>query len=125
MKILIAEDDATTALLLQRTLTKGGYDVTVARDGIDALAAIKHKPFDALITDWMMPRMDGIELIRQVRTIVKSDMIIIVITALDSVKAKAHALEAGANDYLARPYQLSRRLQKSIGELSCSQAPAT
>ncbi len=111
MKILIAEDDATSALLLQRTLTKGGYDVTVARDGIDALAAMKQKPFDALITDWMMPRMDGIELIRQVRTIVKPDMIIIVITALDSVEAKAHALEAGADDYLAKPYQLRKVLK--------------
>ena len=96
MKILIAEDDATSALMLQRTLTKGDYDVTVARDGIDALAAIKQKPFDALVTDWMMPRMDGIELIRQVQTIVKPVPVIIVVTALDSVEAQAHALEAGA-----------------------------
>ena len=108
MKILIAEDDATSALLLQRTLIKGGYDVTVARDGIEALAAIKQKPFDALITDWMMPCMDGIELTRQVRAIVN---VIIVITALDSVEAKAHALEAGADDYLAKPYQLRKVLE--------------
>ena len=105
MKILIAEDDATSALMLQRTLTKGDYDVTVARDGIDALAAIKQKPFDALVTDWMMPRMDGIELIRQVQTIVKPVPVIIVVTALNSVEAQAHALEAGADDYLVKPYQ--------------------
>ena len=108
MKILIAEDDETSALMLQRTLTKGGYDVTVAHDGIEALAAIKQKPFDALVTDWMMPRMDGIELTRQVRAIVN---VIIVITALDSVEARAHALEAGADDYLAKPYQLRKVLE--------------
>ena len=124
MNILIAEDDATSARVLQRALTKGGYDVTVARDGIDALAAMKQKSFDALLTDWMMPRMDGIELIRQVRRTADPVPVIIVVTALVSDTARIHALEVGADDYLAKPYQLRKVLELLENCLARKHQPA-
>lgn len=110
MKILIAEDDLTSAHLLHRTLLKAGHFVAVARDGKQALLALQqagqaHAPFDALLTDWMMPEMDGIELIRRARTLPGPVPAIMVLTTLSSEQARSHALQAGADDYLAKPYE--------------------
>ena len=114
MKILVAEDDTTSALILKRILTKAAYDVTIAHNGPEALVAIKKVAFDVILTDWMMPEMDGIELIRQVRQTVLPVPIIIVITALVSSEARIHALAAGADDYLGKPY-LAKELLDLLG----------
>lgn len=103
MRVLVAEDDATSRLVLERALVKGGYSVEVSRDGSEALERLKRESFDILMTDWMMPQMDGIELIRQVRTSVKPVPVIIMTTALASAEARAHALRSGADDFLAKP----------------------
>lgn len=117
MKILIAEDDHTSALLLTRTLESDGFTVVSTKDGSEALEAIRQQTFDALITDWMMPHMDGISLVRRVRAELDTPPPILVVTALSSLDAKAHALDAGADDYLAKPYQpqeILRRLRNCI-----------
>ena len=117
MKILIAEDDPTSAMLLERTLESDGYKVVATLDGAQALAAIRRETFDALITDWMMPNMDGISLVRRVRAEFDVPPPILVVTALSSADAKLHALDAGADDYLAKPYQpheILRRLRSCI-----------
>lgn len=117
MKILIAEDDRTSALLLARTLESDGFTVVSTQDGTEALEAIRRQTFDALITDWMMPHMDGISLVRRVRAELDTPPPILVVTALSSQDAKAHALDAGADDYLAKPYQpqeILRRLRNCI-----------
>src|SRR4051812_10014676 len=105
-KILIAEDDPASALLLQRALMRSGYAVSVAPNGREALQLLEREAFDALLTDWMMPELDGIELIRRVRTSIKPTPAIMLITALDSEQTRTCAVQAGADDYLTKPYQI-------------------
>ena len=112
MKILIAEDDPTSAMLLSRTLEGDGYEVVSTADGVQALATLRAQSFDAVLTDWMMPNMDGISLVRRVRVEFETPPPILVITALSSDDAREHALEAGADDYLAKPYQPNDILQR-------------
>lgn len=112
MKILIAEDDPTSALLLKKTLENDGYEVVTTSDGAQALDALRRDEFDAVLTDWMMPNMDGISLIRRARSEFESPPPMLVITALSSGDARKHAIDAGADDYLAKPYQPQRILQR-------------
>lgn len=105
LKILIAEDDQTSAALLQRLLMKAGHSVTAAGDGAQALAQLAREPVDAILTDWMMPNMDGIELVRRVRRQIRPVPIIVVVTALNADEARNYALDAGADDYLTKPYR--------------------
>lgn len=104
-KILIAEDDGTSALLLERTLVKAGHEVKRAADGVEALELALASRYDALLTDWMMPRMDGLRLITELRGRLKHMPLVMVITALTSTEARHQALETGADDYLAKPYR--------------------
>ncbi len=125
-QVLVVEDELTNAILLKRVLGKAGYDVTVANNGLDALGLIDSHSFDAILTDWMMPRMDGIELIQTIRNRGGKSPLIIMITALVSENARSYSLESGADDYIAKPLDidelltrlqdaLERRLQKMPG----------
>ncbi len=111
-RILVAEDELTNALLLKRLLSKSGYDPIVTHNGVDALKKIEKEEFDVLLTDWMMPRMDGIELIRRVRERVKSLPLIIMVTALVSESAKNYSLDSGADDYVAKPIDVEELLTR-------------
>src|SRR5262245_28826663 len=103
MKILLAVDDPSQALVAARALRQALHTVVVAVDGGEALEMLGREPFDALVTEWMLPRLDGIELIRRVRVTVRPVPVIVVVTALASHEARAHALDAGADDYVALP----------------------
>ena len=105
-KILVAEDELTSSLLLKRLLTKLGYLVVVAHNGTDAFKHIQKERFDIVLTDWMMPQMDGIELIRRIREDIHPTPIIIMITALVSESSKNYALESGADDFVAKPIDI-------------------
>lgn len=109
-KILVAEDELTNSILLKRLLTKAGYSVVVANNGMDAFSHLEREHFDALLTDWMMPNMDGIELIRKVRETMTQIPLIIMITALVSEGARSYALESGADDYIAKPIDVEELL---------------
>lgn len=111
-KILIAEDELTNSILLKRVLTKAGYLVVVAHNGLDAINHMERESFDALLTDWMMPQVDGIELIRRVRENIKPLPLIIMVTALVSEGAKNYALESGADDYIAKPIDVDDLLAR-------------
>ncbi len=111
-KILVAEDELTNSILLKRLLSKAGYSVVVAHNGSDALKHIEREQFDALLTDWMMPEMDGIELIRRVRQKTIPVPLIIMITALVSEGARSYALESGADDYIAKPIDVEELLSR-------------
>jgi len=111
-KILVAEDEQASADLLKMILEKAGYSVDAVPNGKKAYNAIKEKKYDALLTDWMMPQMDGIELIRKLRENVPIPPVIIVITALSSPDARKHALSSGADDFLAKPYKPHDILEK-------------
>ncbi len=104
IKILVAEDDKPSAELLDQILRMKGYEVDITYNGKEALKALQKKKYDALLTDWMMPEMDGIELIRKVRDTIKPVPVIIVITALTYDEAREHALNSGADNFIGKPY---------------------
>ena len=106
MKILIAEDDPVSRLLLETTLKQWGYDVVVACDGLEALAAIQGSDPPALaILDWMMPGMDGVAVTRAAREMpALTPTYIILLTAKTEKPDIVAALEAGADDYLTKPF---------------------
>ena len=105
MKILIAEDDHISRRILQTILTKQGNEVTAAEDGLKALEALQKETPDILITDWMMPDLDGLQLSRQVRELdLPSYVYIILLTALTDKQRIIEGLDAGADDYITKPY---------------------
>ncbi len=112
MKVLVAEDNPASARLMERALIKAGHQVAIAGDGAKALEALRAAPVDALLTDWMMPNMDGIELIRRVRQSIYPVPFIMVITALDTSNAKAYALDSGADDFLGKPVTIPEMLAR-------------
>jgi DNA-binding response OmpR family regulator len=106
MRILIAEDDATSRIVLATVLTKDGYDVTATDDGGAAWEVLQKSDAPRLaILDLMMPGIDGLELVRRVRAIPSAapPYLIIVSTKSEKVDVIA-ALDAGANDYLTKPF---------------------
>ena len=104
MSILIAEDEAVTRLVLQRAVEKLGYDCLVAPDGAEAWRLFQDAEVDVVISDWLMPGLDGVELCRRVRASGREAYpYFILLTALGD---KAHLLagmRAGADDYLTKP----------------------
>lgn len=103
VNVLVAEDDVTSALVFARTLTRRGHSVLLAEDGVEALKALEKQQFDALITDWMMPRMDGLELVERVRADFPQAPVMMVVTAYNSDDLRSRAIDAGADDYLPKP----------------------
>lgn len=110
IKVLVVEDELTNAILLKRILTKAGYEVSSAHNGADALKILEKEDFRIILTDWMMPQVDGIELIRQVRKSDKPMPLIIMVTALVSEGARSYAMESGADEYIAKPIDVDELL---------------
>ncbi|MEE8431920.1 MAG: response regulator [Candidatus Desulfatibia sp.] len=106
MRILIAEDDFTSRRLLKAVLAKWGYDVVSARDGHEAWEKLQSVEAPKLaVLDWMMPKMDGIEVCYRIRQMEKTiPTYIILLTARDGKKDIVRGLEAGADDYIAKPF---------------------
>jgi diguanylate cyclase (GGDEF)-like protein len=105
MKILIAEDDPDSRRLVKMRLEAAGYDVVEAEDGQMAWELFECEPFQLVITDWMMPRLDGPELIRSIRSSgQKSYTYIIMLTAIDDKPNVVIGLESGADEYLTKPF---------------------
>ncbi|MCP4370764.1 MAG: diguanylate cyclase, partial [Deltaproteobacteria bacterium] len=103
--ILIAEDDAVTRVLLKKTLIKEGHEVVSAENGQKAFEMFKEKFFPIILTDWMMPEMDGLELCRAIRQEENPGYVFIVLlTSKDSQDDIISGLEAGADDYLTKPF---------------------
>lgn len=111
LKILVVEDDPTSLTILRKILQKEGHVVVTSRDGVEALEEIQRETFDVLMTDWMMPRMDGIELINQTRKRGEPVPLIVVTTALAFPEARNKAFDAGADDYLTKPYRPNEILE--------------
>lgn len=115
MEILVVEDTRVAALVLQRILVGMGFQVTLTTNGAEAWEALQHKDFPVVISDWMMPEMDGIELCRRIRSrAAGSFSYIILLTARGTREDKQEAIEAGADDFLVKPLdaaELSTRLR--------------
>ena len=104
MHILVAEDHPSVAEAVVRSLRKSGYAVDQVQDGEEAEAALEANNFDLLILDIGLPKRSGLEVLKRLR-LRKSAMPVLILTALDSVKDLVAGLDAGADDYLAKPFE--------------------
>jgi two-component system response regulator MprA len=111
MRILVVDDDRAVRESLRRSLTFNGYSVDLAVDGVDALEKTQQQRPDALVLDVMMPRLDGLEVCRRLRS-TGDDLPILVLTARDSVSERVAGLDAGADDYLPKPFALEELLAR-------------
>ncbi|GED96986.1 response regulator transcription factor [Gordonia crocea] len=111
MRILVVDDDRAVRESLRRSLTFNGYAVETAGDGLEALEKVVAQRPDVLLLDVMMPRMDGLEVCRRLRS-AGDDLPILVLTARDSVSERVAGLDAGADDYLAKPFALEELLAR-------------
>jgi two-component system response regulator MprA len=111
MHVLVVEDKRSLAGHLGRALESEGYSVTLAYDGEEALRLGKTDSFDVMILDVMLPRLDGFSVIRKMREVQLSTQAIIV-SARDSMRDVIHGLDAGADDYLTKPFALDVLLAK-------------
>jgi len=116
MRILIAEDDLVSRNILTALLTHFGHDVVAAVDGQQALEAMQQPDSPRLaIMDWVMPRMDGVDVCRHIRKITNANPpYIILLTGKDDEKSIVEGLDAGANDYLTKPYR-NEELRARVG----------
>ena len=111
VRILVVDDDRAVRESLRRSLSFNGYSVELAQDGREALDLIANDRPDALVLDVMMPRLDGLEVCRQLRS-TGDDLPILVLTARDSVSERVAGLDAGADDYLPKPFALEELLAR-------------
>jgi DNA-binding response OmpR family regulator len=106
MRTLIADDDAITRMLLNSTLTKLGHEVHEAGDGMEALKEWSSGEFSFVISDWLMPRLDGLDLCRGIRAEQREDYTYIVLLTSNSGKANhLEAMNAGADDFISKPFE--------------------
>jgi two-component system response regulator MprA len=110
-RVLVVDDDKSVRDSLRRSLEFNGYEVSLASDGAEALAGIGSIAPDAVVMDVMMPRLDGIEATRALRA-AGNDLPILVLTARDSVGDRVDGLDAGADDYLTKPFALEELLAR-------------
>ncbi|GAA1514544.1 response regulator transcription factor [Nocardioides humi] len=110
-RILVVDDDRAVRESLRRSLAFNGYDVHLAGDGAEALAGIGAVAPDVVVMDVMMPKLDGLEATRALRA-AGNDVPILVLTARDAVGDRVEGLDAGADDYLTKPFALEELLAR-------------
>jgi two-component system, OmpR family, response regulator MprA len=101
-RILVVDDDARLAASLRRALAYEGHAVEIAADGPGALVAARDRPPDVIVLDVMLPGLDGVEVCRRLRE--GSDVPIMMLTARDAISDRVNGLDAGADDYLVKPF---------------------
>jgi two-component system response regulator MprA len=111
MKVLVVDDDAAVRNSLDRALRLNGYEVDLAVDGVDALNQVNIEPPDAMVLDVLMPNMDGLEVCRRLRSF-GDQTPILMLTAQDGVTERVAGLDAGADDYLPKPFALDELLAR-------------
>ena len=132
-RVLVVEDEQALVELLRYNLERAGFDVVVARDGEAALAAVRDEAPDLVLLDWMLPLMSGIEVCRQLRRqTVTANLPIILLTARGEEGDRVRGLDAGADDYVAKPFSptelvariraVLRRIRPALAEEALSYA---
>jgi two-component system, OmpR family, response regulator MprA len=109
-RVLVVEDDTDIAGVLRRSLDKEGYDVRVAGDGESALNEAGVFEPDAVVLDLGLPKLDGVEVCRRLRT--EGDVPILILTARDALDARVEGLDSGADDYLVKPFEREELLAR-------------
>ena len=113
MKILIAEDERVSRRLLESRLKKWGYDVTAAEDGAEAWDLFQEEHFPMVISDWMMPKMDGLELLKKIRSIERPGYVYTILLTARSEKDDLLAgMDSGADDFIAKPFDKDELLAR-------------
>jgi two-component system, OmpR family, phosphate regulon response regulator PhoB len=106
--VLVVEDEPALSTLLRYNLEKEGFLVSEARDGEEALLQLKEAKPDAVLLDWMLPRLSGLELCRQIRRAPAwRDLPVIMLTARGEETDRVRGLDSGADDYVVKPFSTS------------------
>jgi len=108
MKILVVENETKLADYLRRALQENGHVVECSYDGINGLHLALELEFDVILLDWMLPGIDGIELLRCLRQ--RKQTPVLILTARADVEDRVAGLHEGADDYLSKPFSLSELL---------------
>jgi len=122
MRILVAEDDAILAEGVMTSLRGSGYAVDWVRNGVEADSALEADAFDLLILDLGLPRRPGLEVLKRLR-LRESRLPVLILTARDGVDDRVRGLDAGADDYLAKPFDLAE-LERSLGLPAAAAIPS-
>ncbi len=118
-KILLIEDEEKIARFIELELTFEGYEIHKAFNGRDGLAEAQARSFDLILLDIMLPGLNGLEVLRRLRK--QSDVPVIMLTARDEVMDKVTGLDAGANDYITKPFAIEELLARIRAHLRISQ----
>ena len=111
MKILIVEDEAGIVQFLKQGLEEEGYEISAAFNGLEGFEVFKKESFDLILLDWMLPKMNGLELCKSIR--LKNKTIpIIFLTAKDTIQDTIEGLKSGANDYIKKPFSFDELLER-------------
>ena len=111
MRILIVEDEARLARLIARVLGEEGYAAETVGDGRSALTRALAEPFDLLIVDWMLPDLDGVQVIRRLRA-AEMSVPVLMLTARTQIEDRVEGLDAGADDFLPKPFAFPELLAR-------------
>jgi DNA-binding response OmpR family regulator len=111
VRVLVVEDDLRVANLVERTLAEAGYQAYVTVDGAVGLDFARSNDYDLILLDVLLPRIDGLEICRQLRA-QKIRTPILMLTARDAVADRVRGLDAGADDYLTKPFALEELLAR-------------
>lgn len=111
MRILIVEDEQSLRDLLKKRLTQSGYGVDAVGDGLEAETYLEMTSYDLIILDWLLPGLDGISLLKRLRRN-KQTVPVLLLTAMDSIKNRVEGLDAGADDYLIKPFSFDELLAR-------------
>src|SRR5688500_9997264 len=112
MRVLLIEDDPMIGRAVMAGLEEGGYTVDWVRDGLEAELALGHYPYDLALLDLGLPRVDGLEVLKNLRSSANS-MPVVIITARDAVADRVAGLDRGADDYLVKPFDLGGLLARA------------
>lgn len=124
MRVLVVEDEKKTASFIRKALQAEGLVVDMLHDGTEALAAVAHTPFDVVVLDIMLPGRDGLSVVRQMRQ-KRISTPVLLLTARGEVSEKVEGLNAGADDYLSKPFALEELVARvrALGRRSTESKP--
>jgi len=123
-RILIAEDEPRLAAFLEKGLRAGGFTTTVVADGVEASSLARDEDFDLLILDLGLPRRDGLEVLREVRA-GHNKLPVIILTARDDTSDRIAGLEAGADDYIGKPFHFEELVARVRARLRAGSGSET